>query len=53
MTYKFYLLKNNVKDSLEAYTEYLSRYDKVYGLMPASIRVQYAQVTYKYRFINF
>ena len=50
MTYKYYILKNRIADSIEAYTEYNERYNSVYRVMSETMKAQYIDQTYRYRF---
>lgn len=51
ITYKHYLLKNNIKDSMEAFRAYLDQYDTVWQTMPEKMQEQCIGDWYNRRFI--
>lgn len=52
MTYIYYIRKNNMKDSKEAYRKWCEQYHSTWDSMGEGMKNQYITVTYKYRFIN-
>ena len=50
MTYIYYIRKNNIKDSPEAFREYQTKTDKTFAAMPEKMKDQYVKATYLYRF---
>lgn len=52
MTYIYYIRKNNMRDSKDAYTSYLKEHDSSTKSMTAPMLEQYVNATYRLRFIN-
>lgn len=52
MTYRHYILKNNLRDCIENYVKYLEEHDGNWKSMNDKMRNQYAERTFGFRFIN-
>lgn len=50
MTYKHYIMKNHLKDSLESYTEYCNRHMTVLKGMNEKMKQQVIEANYRLRF---
>lgn len=50
MTYREYLFKEKVKDSEDAYRNYLSKHHSAWNSMNPQMQDQNVKETYKYRF---
>ena len=49
-SYKHYILANKIKDSKEAYREYLEMASPIFRLMNDKMKEQHIEKTYLYRF---
>lgn len=52
MTYKHYILVNNLKDTEDTYRKYLAQYHTHWATMPEGMKDQFISVNFKYRFTN-
>lgn len=52
MTYKYYIRLNNIKDSKQAFREYLEKYSDTYKALPDGMKKQVANANYNFRFID-
>ena len=52
VTYKYFILKNNMKDCFESYLEYLESQDSNWKYMNDDMKRKYSEMTFKSRFIN-
>lgn len=52
MTYKHYILKNGLSDSVESYRKWLEETASIYNMMNPKMQDQYIHYTYNLRFIN-
>lgn len=52
MTYKYFILKNNMKDCFESYLKYLELQDSNWKYMNDDMKRKYSEITFKLRFIN-
>ena len=52
MTYSYYIRLNNIKDSKQAFREYLEKYNNTYKALPDGMKKQVANANYNFRFID-
>lgn len=50
MTYKYYIFRHRLKDSVASYERFNSIYNIMWGYMNQAMRRQYLEINYKYRF---
>lgn len=50
MTYKHYIMTNRIKDSKDAYKNYLESESNIFRAMSDTMKAQHVNVTYKFRF---
>lgn len=50
MTYKYYIFKNHLPDSVESYRSYCERYISFWSAMGDGMKEQFIATNYKFRF---
>lgn len=50
MTYKYFLLNNKLTDSIDSYTKYQEQHGELYKVLNPSMKKQFIQINYKFRF---
>ena len=50
MTYKYYMMKNKLKDSKESFREYCEKYHSTWNHMNPGMKNQFVEVNYKFRY---
>lgn len=51
MTYKYFILKNKLPDSIDSYTKYQEQHGELYKTLNPGMKKQFIQMNYKSRFL--